>query len=340
MARRRPSPPPLPPCPPPPKGLCLKGRGAIGAVPERLESGRKGCDSGRTGRLLAVGNAVGAGVGVWECLWGRVSAVGGGGGVPPPPLQAIPCPPPPPPPAPPGSVSTRCPGDVLERMPDDRRRRVPCPPPSPQTATPPPPPVPPPYPMCTPPQRLSVRFSGGNSLRPSVPEFPRHLFISYFAVRSVTRQQRPCPSNTRRWFWQSLVLYRCLATERRWSSSTGIAPGTLSVLCQKCGAGGAATDCPQIVRFTGGGGGGQDAEGGLGSKDRKTSPTRTTTNPSPPTTGLCERGNDTSKSTGRSGRQNAATRRNMRREERVTVQGPVKEQRPDGMSHGGGGQLH
>ena len=27
----------------------------------------------------------------------------------------------------------------------------------------------------------------------------------------------------------------------------------------------------------------------------------------------------------------------MRREERVTVQGPVKEQQPDGMSHGGGG---
>ena len=32
-----------------------------------------------------------------------------------------------------------------------------------------------------------------------------------------------------------------------------------------------------------------------------------------------------------------ATRRNMRREERVTVQGPVKEQQPDGMSHRGGG---
>ena len=31
------------------------------------------------------------------------------------------------------------------------------------------------------------------------------------------------------------------------------------------------------------------------------------------------------------------TRRNMRREERVTVQGPVKKQQPDGMSHGGGG---
>ena len=37
---------------------------------------------------------------------------------------------------------------------------------------------------------------------------------------------------------------------------------------------------------------------------------------------------DTSRSTGRSGRQNAATRRNMRREERVTVQGPVKKQLP------------
>ena len=58
--------------------------------------------------------------------------------------------------------------------------------------------------------------------------------------------------------------------------------------------------------------------------------------PSTPTTGLRERGNDTSKSTGRSGRQNAATRRNIRREDRVTVQGPVKEQQPDGMSHRGG----
>ena len=48
-----------------------------------------------------------------------------------------------------------------------------------------------------------------------------------------------------------------------------------------------------------------------------------------------ECGNDTSRSTGRGGRQNAATRRNMRREERVTVQGPVKKQQPDGMAHGG-----
>ena len=41
--------------------------------------------------------------------------------------------------------------------------------------------------------------------------------------------------------------------------------------------------------------------------------------PNTPTTGLRERGNDTSKSTGRSGQQKAATRRNMRREGRVTV---------------------
>ena len=30
----------------------------------------------------------------------------------------------------------------------------------------------------------------------------------------------------------------------------------------------------------------------------------------------------------------------MQREERVTVKGPVKEQQPDGMSHGGGGGRH
>ena len=51
--------------------------------------------------------------------------------------------------------------------------------------------------------------------------------------------------------------------------------------------------------------------------------------PRPPT------GGGGGESTGRSGRQNAATRRNMRREERVTVQGPVKRLQPDGMLHGG-----
>ena len=64
----------------------MKGRGAIGAVPERLQSGHRGCKA-VVGGLLAVGNAVGADVGVWECLWGRVRAkvLGGGGGNPPPP---------------------------------------------------------------------------------------------------------------------------------------------------------------------------------------------------------------------------------------------------------------
>ena len=66
-------------------------------------------------------------------------------------------------------------------------------------------------------------------------------------------------------------------------------------------------------------------------------PATSSTAPAHQTTGLRERGNDTSNSTGRSGQQNAATRRNMRRDERVTVQGPVKEQQPDGMSHRGGG---
>ena len=71
-------------------GLCLKWRGAIGAVPERLHSGHRGCESGWGRRFLAAGDAVGAGVGVWESLWGRVSAVGRGEGGTPPPLQAIP----------------------------------------------------------------------------------------------------------------------------------------------------------------------------------------------------------------------------------------------------------
>ena len=75
----------------------------------------------------------------------------------------------------------------------------------------------------------------------------------------------------------------------------------------------------------------------LGAADTQTAPCHIQHSPNTPTTGLCERGKDTSRSTGRSGRQKAATRRNMRREERVTVQGPVKEQQPDGMSHKGGG---
>ena len=75
----------------------------------------------------------------------------------------------------------------------------------------------------------------------------------------------------------------------------------------------------------------------LGAADAYTAhPATSSTTSNTPTTGLRKRGNDTSRSTGRSGRQKAATRRNMRRGERMTVQGRVKKQQPDGMSHGGG----
>ena len=74
----------------------------------------------------------------------------------------------------------------------------------------------------------------------------------------------------------------------------------------------------------------------LGAADAQTAhPATSGTAPAHQTTGLRKRGNDTSKSTGRSSRQKAATRRNMRREERGTFQGPVKKRQPDGVSHGG-----
>ena len=66
-------------------GLCSKGRGAIGAVPERLQSGHMGCDGGWggggfwrlemwLGLVLGCGNAFGVESGQWE---------GGRGGTPP-----------------------------------------------------------------------------------------------------------------------------------------------------------------------------------------------------------------------------------------------------------------
>ena len=61
------------------------------------------------------------------------------------------------------------------------------------------------------------------------------------------------------------------------------------------------------------------------------------TTPSTPTLGPRQCEPDTSGITGPSGRQNTVPRRNMQREDRVTVQGPVKRQQPDGMSDGGGG---
>ena len=72
---------------------------------------------------------------------------------------------------------------------------------------------------------------------------------------------------------------------------------------------------------------------GVGSKNRKTTPTPTSTTPSMPTTGLRYRGNDSTRNSGHSGRQKALTRCSTRREERVTVQGPIKKPQPDGMSH-------
>ena len=73
-----------------------------------------------------------------------------------------------------------------------------------------------------------------------------------------------------------------------------------------------------------------------GPRSRTIGARRNQHSPGTPPTGLHERGNNTSSSTGRSSRQNAATRRSMRREQRVPVQGPVKKQQPDGMSHTGG----
>ena len=75
----------------------------------------------------------------------------------------------------------------------------------------------------------------------------------------------------------------------------------------------------------------------LGATDTQTALCHIQRSPGTPTTRLRECGNNTSKSTGRSGQQKPATRRNMRREKRVTVQGPVKKQQPDRMSHRGWG---
>ena len=71
-------------------GLCLKGRGTIGAVPERLQSCHRGCEIGwggggfwrlemRVGLVLEYGNAFG----VESVQWG------GGRGVTPPPPQGV-----------------------------------------------------------------------------------------------------------------------------------------------------------------------------------------------------------------------------------------------------------
>ena len=67
----------------------LEGEGGrSGEIPELSHSGRRGRIA-VGGRLLAVGNAVGAGVGVWDLGWSQGRSVGEGGGYPPP-LEAIP----------------------------------------------------------------------------------------------------------------------------------------------------------------------------------------------------------------------------------------------------------
>ena len=58
-------------CDEPQVPLCLRRRGGRSG---QFQSGRRACEGGWGGRLLAVGDAVGAGVGVWGCLW----AVSGG----------------------------------------------------------------------------------------------------------------------------------------------------------------------------------------------------------------------------------------------------------------------
>ena len=121
--------------------------------------------------------------------------------------------------------------------------------------------------------------------------------------------------------------------EAEWMEADCPSEGSTKACSEQCGpqwgGGGGVRPCPNVIPPTqtirlqaGGAGEGHHIQH----------------SPNTPTTALRERGNDTSKSTGRSGRQKAATRRNMRREERVTVQGPVKEQQPHGMSHRGGHQ--
>ena len=76
----------------------------------------------------------------------------------------------------------------------------------------------------------------------------------------------------------------------------------------------------------------------MGSKNRKTTPATTSTTPQCANHwAVLTRKRHHKRNTGRSGRQNALTRRSMRRDEQVTVQGPVETPQPDGMSHGAGG---
>ena len=83
------------------------------------------------------------------------------------------------------------------------------------------------------------------------------------------------------------------------------------------------TTCPQKHREAGGGR--PECAGEWAAKAEKRTPQQTA---QPPL-------GSANAETTPAGTQAAATRRNMRREERIIVQGPVKKQQPDGMSHRG-----
>ena len=73
-------------------GAILEGEGGERGSSRSVAERSQGMPQRLGRRLLAVGNAVGAGVGVWECLWGRLKAgVFGGRGYPPsPPFKLFP----------------------------------------------------------------------------------------------------------------------------------------------------------------------------------------------------------------------------------------------------------
>ena len=76
---------------------------------------------------------------------------------------------------------------------------------------------------------------------------------------------------------------------------------------------------------------------GIGWQNRKLTLATASTTPNPPTTGPRYRGNDTTRGTGHSGRQNALMPRSTRRGERVTAQGPYRNCNPSECHTGGGG---
>ena len=125
-------------------------------------------------------------------------------------------------------------------------------------------------------------------------------------------------------FGSSIVTYQCCA------ACPGIYPGGR----------GAGNWAPRTRKRSEACGGRPGRGGEWAARPLKRPPTTTSTTPSAATTGPRCCGSDTSRNTGNRGRQNAATRRSAQREERPTVQGPVKKPQPNGISHGGGGVQH